>query len=35
MAIILSQKLKEFFITAFEEAVEKTIADGKLDIKSK
>lgn len=35
MAVVLSQKLKTFFITAFEEAVEKTIADGKLDIKSK
>lgn len=32
MAIIeLSAKLKDFFITSFDEAVNKTIADGKLD----
>lgn len=35
MAIVLSQKLKTFFITSFEEAVVKTIADGKLDTHSK
>jgi len=29
--IILSEKLKDFFITAFDEAVQQTIADGKLD----
>ena len=30
--IELSQKLRNFFITAFDEAVEETIADGKLPI---
>lgn len=30
-AIELSAKLKTFFITAFDEAVQRTIADGKLD----
>ena len=29
MALKLSEKLKDFFITAFDEALEKTIADGK------
>ena len=31
MEIILSDTLKDFFITAFDEAVQQTIADGKLD----
>ena len=34
MAIELSAELKNFFITAFDETVKKTIADGKLDPKS-
>ena len=31
MAIILSEKLKKFFITAFDEAIKQTIADGRLN----
>ena len=29
--MILSEKLKDFFITAFDEAVQQTIADGRID----
>ena len=32
--IILSEKLKDFFITTFDEAVQQTIADGELDYHS-
>ena len=35
MAIVLSQNLKHFFVTAYEEAVANTIADGKLEHSSK
>ena len=31
MEIVLSETLKNFFITAFDEAVQQTIADGSLD----
>lgn len=35
MALKLSEKLKDFFITAFDEALQKTITDGKLSHRSK
>ena len=34
MALVLSQELKTFFITSFDRAVRKTIADGSVDVKS-